>query len=913
MALQTKRMLLAIGVVVMVVTVGVLVGLYLYLPIYVETRLLPNLARQLGLEPQEIRVGRISLSGADLGPIHLGVGDKPSIGIASIQVDYSFSSLVRRKIQALRISGLEIELVINEKGAFIPGLRLPSSPSSIDEKDKELAGLDIKLPLNLDRLGIGPARVNVHWRNKTLQVPFDVDLNTADLAKGLANGTIRLSPRGNRITITAAVDTGANGAELTLVGDGVQLAHFSDFFTQEPQVHLSGKVDLNCRATCQLVPLQMTALNATALLTQVKMTSPHGTLQNLPTAEGDQPPIQLTVKADEKQHLQWRCAPFGIAGPTAIEVTALEGSVIPSAQGWEAKAMSRTKLPAQNLAVDPKVSIGLQKALVLAWDLSAHYTPNKGLQFNLQAGPDGTGTKDKLVLGAAGLKAHSKVPIIDMSGTFSDQKQAVQYEVAFSDLSLDLPQGKLTCPSWSLTGAATMAPQPSLHTTATLADMRLHLASATVDIPLVTLKTHVLRDAASTWAAATHLELDNGRLIDKQHHLRVRGLSSRVDLQWPVSMKRAAGNFAAATIQWKSHQLGTLRGALHQLPKGLLVKARHPSKLFPGLNVYIQAEADEKGATLAVHTPPYEPKEDVDLGMLVPSATGIKANGRLEARAELAFKGPTPQGSAHVKIDHGRLSLESRKLNVSGITLDLRIDDLLDLRTEPRQTLYVETMQMDPLIAKALAIDFQIESPASIFVENAGLKWCQGTINAKDFRVKPGADKYELTLICDRLNLAMLLEQLQAAKASGEGTVSGDIPIRWQKGSLSFHNGALSSPKGETSTIKITNTQYLLAGLPPDTPQYTELDIATEALKDYTYKWARLSLNSEKEILLLALQLDGKPNRLLPFSFDPKLGQLKRVEGEGQADFKGIRIDLNFRSPINELLHYKELLTPKLK
>jgi hypothetical protein len=95
--------------------------------------------------------------------------------------------------------------------------------------------------------------------------------------------------------------------------------------------------------------------------------------------------------------------------------------------------------------------------------------------------------------------------------------------------------------------------------------------------------------------------------------------------------------------------------------------------------------------------------------------------------------------------------------------------------------------------------------------------------------------------------------------------------------------------------------------LPPDAPQHTQLDIATEALKDYTYKWARLYLESDDRDLLIKLQFDGKPNRLLPFAYDTSLGRFKRVSGEGKADFTGIGIDLNFRSPLNEILRYREI------
>ena len=97
--------------------------------------------------------------------------------------------------------------------------------------------------------------------------------------------------------------------------------------------------------------------------------------------------------------------------------------------------------------------------------------------------------------------------------------------------------------------------------------------------------------------------------------------------------------------------------------------------------------------------------------------------------------------------------------------------------------------------------------------------------------------------------------------------------------------------------------------MPKGTPQYVQLDIASEALKDYTYNWAKVNLESQRDILKVSLKLDGKPNQLLPFSYDQQKGQFMRTQGRGQAEFKGIDIDLNFQSPLNQILHIKEMMT----
>ena len=86
------------------------------------------------------------------------------------------------------------------------------------------------------------------------------------------------------------------------------------------------------------------------------------------------------------------------------------------------------------------------------------------------------------------------------------------------------------------------------------------------------------------------------------------------------------------------------------------------------------------------------------------------------------------------------------------------------------------------------------------------------------------------------------------------------------------------------------------------------MELAREALKDYDYAWAKLRITSEGEDLLLQMQMDGKPARSLPFVYSKEIGGFIKVEAEGQgSSFQGIRLDVNFRLPLNKILQYKDL------
>jgi Dicarboxylate transport len=404
------------------------------------------------------------------------------------------------------------------------------------------------------------------------------------------------------------------------------------------------------------------------------------------------------------------------------------------------------------------------------------------------------------------------------------------------------------------------------------------------------------------------LKSTQGRTSAGSRRLASQGLSLDLPLQWPPVGKIRSGKLVLPSLQWQDRQLGGIQGTVRQEARALKLHLEHRSKLLTGLRVFMDVGADAEGIRADVRVPAYQPKQGMDLGRFLPAAAGITVGGRLQARGKVAVTRTGLHSRADLALDHGFVTQDAQKLKLDGIAMTLQMDDIAGFKSAPRQRLRVADLQVGNLRAQHLDVDFQVENRQTLLLEKVGLQWCRGRINTGAVRIVAGKEDYDVTLFCDRLDLAMVLDQLGAAEASGEGTVNGRIPLRWINGRISFDNGFLYSTPGQTGKIQLKETRTLLAGIPPGSPQHTQLDIATEVLKDYTYQWAKLNVQSEKDTLLLKLQLDGKPNRLLPFAYNQKLGQFIRVEGEGQADFTGIGIDLNFNIPLNKIIHYKDLL-----
>ena len=231
------------------------------------------------------------------------------------------------------------------------------------------------------------------------------------------------------------------------------------------------------------------------------------------------------------------------------------------------------------------------------------------------------------------------------------------------------------------------------------------------------------------------------------------------------------------------------------------------------------------------------------------------------------------------------------------------------MRSAPKQEFHFEKARFGGLNITDGNIEFQIESATSFFIERGCFGWCDGNVYTQAMRISPGINDYNLTLFCDRLKLAMILEQFGTVNAKGNGTVNGRLPVIINNGKIRFNDGFLFSTPGQGGAIRLTGTEILTAGIPADTPQYAQIELAIEALKDYDYDWAKLNLRTEGENLLLRLQFDGKPARPLPFVYNKDIGGFAKVEAGGKGSvFQGINLDVNFKVPLDKILKYKDIL-----
>jgi hypothetical protein len=386
--------------------------------------------------------------------------------------------------------------------------------------------------------------------------------------------------------------------------------------------------------------------------------------------------------------------------------------------------------------------------------------------------------------------------------------------------------------------------------------------------------------------------------------LSIAQIAGTLPLRWPYQAA-PPGTVKISGVRWQDLELGKASFDLSQDKNGFNFNGNYDSALLKGLSLVINGGVDFSSPLAAANfhfkTQPRR-FNNLELGHFNPKLVGYAIDTDLELSGGGSYKANIFKANLNTALHNINLRGQN-DFNLQGGELSLTFPEP-QLKSLPGYFSFKQISFGDISIKDGL-LEFQIESPDSILLEKSSARWCNGHIYTQAMRFSPKVQDYDLTIYCDRLNVAQLLEQFGAATAEGEGRVTGKIPIKISDGRFIPQDGFLYSTPGEGGTIKLRDTQRLTAGITPGTPQFAQVDLAREALKDFSYKWTSIDLSGQGDDLLMHLQIDGKPASPLPFVYKKEFGGFVRVDAKSPGShFQGIKLDVNFKLPLNQILYY---------
>lgn len=304
---------------------------------------------------------------------------------------------------------------------------------------------------------------------------------------------------------------------------------------------------------------------------------------------------------------------------------------------------------------------------------------------------------------------------------------------------------------------------------------------------------------------------------------------------------------------------------------------------------------------------------------LIPFISGVSGGGDfkfdISAGADFSYTNQKINSSADIQLTNGTLKSVESDFSASGISADIHFNDLMVPETIPGQYINIDTFNAGRFNFNNGKIRFSLEDGKSINIENLKFNWCNGIVSTEAFRLPSDDNAIHLTLYCDRLEMEEFFHQLGAFDSEGGGTLSGRIPVVMKNTEIAFENGFLFSTPGEGGRIFIRDLDRMLVGIPINTPEFSQLDLAGEALKNFEYNWIKLKLNTHGDTLAVNMQLDGKPVSALPFEYNRNLNSFVRVNAQSPgSNFQGIKLDVNLTLPFNQVVQFgnnlKSIMNP---
>jgi len=790
-----------------------------FLPGLIESSVLPKVFQKTGIQVA-CDVRRIGLTGVDLGGLRIGDANKSPVSIGSVLLDYSPSSLLKKHIDSVTISGLEVTGEIVDGNFVIPGLdwqgllakQTPDGPVA-----KPPTG-EPPTSFTIGSFKIQNALLTCSFRGQVYRLPFNLSVVTKDGAWDRLECCLTLYPHEQEVTLSSQISLSHKTVSLNFRSHAFQLNKLTEIAPYLPGMLLSGEADIEGNAAIQLEPFKIANLAMSCELRDAQIQYNQTAIAGLHDTEKGDSPIRVEISGEDTQ-FRLRTSNISCVSPVHVLIPALQCDLRLAQGGIE----SAGYVEVASCDVDKGHTSLLQIPAIFrsTGRFSATYSKTGAWAFSFSNNPPSgaavsTPTECKARL--SGYDIALKTPTVTISGNGEKINGAVRHDIQFADLVVTGNGTTIKMPSILIEGDTRLSGSPAGDITA-ITDLKVK-------------------------ASGTVLSANKSELKMPDVALAVKGES------------------------------------------GVSPENGLKSRFSFGISPFKIAR--------------------LEMGNFVPAAAGTSFEGTLELGGNLLYDNGTMQCSLNAGVRDSALEMKSSGVAMEGIDISLSAPDLFSMRSAPGQRFLFKKATFGKLALYDGVIEYQIDSPRSVFIENSEFKWCNGYVYTQSMRFSLDKSVYNVILLCDRLSLTGVMEQFDIAKAEGIGTVSGRLPLKYENGNITFGDGFLFSAPGDGGIIHVKGVGAIEnLGIPQNTPQYSQIDFTNAVLKNFNYNWVKITLSSKGEDMILQMSIDGKPMDPLPFAYNRDIGSFSRIVVIGKGGIQNpVHLDINFRLPLNKVMYY---------
>ena len=842
--------LIIIGMVGMAVVV-----LYFSLPVITKNVLLTQ-AENFGLKNLQFRALHVGWRRLDLADVTLGDTAAPALRIPYLSMEYSLTGLWNKKIKNVRLVGASIKIEDRGQGFAFHGLTTPPIPQAQNGE----------MP-TIERLSLEDGNLQLAWAGHTLEIPFDAALRASSRDYSFS---ALLRPLAETVRLQGTVDNNITTGKIAWEIPGFPLQALIDQAGFGTAAWGQGRI----AAKGEMILGDGDFKAATVAVSG---------LGNLRLAFPDQASLWLNsfslafrLGSGFTVHdfvagvrgLQFHFGEFSVESPFDLEL-----------RGWPDLEFS-----GRDLQIALPLPLAFER---ISGKITGPWAAAQvNGEFRLHTG--------KRMLAALGLPGEITRP----------------YAVD-GDFQASLKEGMI---SWALQargkqgialslGADTLRGRLDLNASLRGDEQRLH-ASAAYRMPEADLQLAGYRARAEdcrgnaeveyvfggNFSGRGRVELSGGHVAASEAGSpEAAGIRLNLPWQWPGGGPAPEGGFSIARLQSNGMRWQDISGIAVQKDALLRFSGSMHSvlaKIAVAFQGIVAPEPGGGGLQADFSLPPVVLPAGTDLRPLHPLLQGTSGGGRFQAEGRIWASNDSAGGSAAMKIADADFERKEDGIAVLGVNGSITLERLFDFVTAPAQRIAFRELKWQDKSFSNGELVFAGESGGTVFIESGRFDWCQGKIIVAPFRLEPGKTDFLITLYCDRVNFAQMLNVLLGkAVVSGDAEMNGIVPVRMVNGSPVFLDGYLYSTPGSSGNLKVSHPELISGGQV----------LVEEAIRDFRYNWIKVKMSSRGDRLDMVVSIDGAPDQKLPLRYDAKKKDfIKDPAGGRHVQLKGLLLDIRF-------------------
>ncbi len=840
--------------------------LYWYMPTYLGGILLPRLAALAGIKGISAEVRELGLSGAIFEKVKLELDGSRVVAADSIRVEYKLPYWPFQhgiKIKGLEINGARVKIVKNGDIWRVPGIypELFEKKAAVQAKPAAAAADSDKLDLKY--FALSRCILMIDTGKVRTEIPFSIRMKNPGGPEGKITGSCKIQCAGDVLRGQGEWYPRSGRFEFKFSGSW----NLENYLFVLPQAEgVTAKAMFAGEFFGELDSAGLQQLTGTVKLSRLQ-TGVSGWMLTNPAKDS---PVILWIKQNDGS-IEYSLSNLALTGPVTLLLDKISGKAALSAETISVKGGIASRIDAGNKQMlQLKTSIPLTHHYDINWNRlkqRGHWTYSANSEL-----PPGV---EMIEAGIGSGLLRLKMLKIGGSGDINCNPGDTE-----NDLSMGMEISASPAVEFETASAKPL--------------------KAAVDSPRAGV---LLTKSKGQWRGSMSLDAESIRMPEFQFK------TGRLKVELPLPHLAAPGVTGRIQLQQigiRDNPLLDIDLSAKEIEAGVLVEGRLRPLILPGADWNCKAVLQTRPVLtgqLELSFGPYDLSEPLLPGKYFQPLEGTSFSGNIAGSAEYRFGPGGSSGKASLHVAKGIFKSTPLNLTAEGIEGILTLPGLPELRTPPLQVLSCKSLQVGTIAMSNLNAEYQLEPGCAFLLENFSANWCGGRIYTQAMRITPGQRNLKAVVYCDGLILSRLLAEMGIAQAAGAGAIQGRMPVSIGEQGIVLEPGYLYSEPGDSHNLRVQGMDKMLEGLPPDSVQFSQMDIAAEALKNFDYEWVKINFTNVGDALRLEMQLNGHPAEPLPFKYDGQRGGFVRVNGE-KAIFQGIKLDINTNIPLNQMLKF---------